>query len=152
MDLRLLPLALGLWLSTAGSLVVADVANPLAIVIWLICLCGICFWLITKNQFKYWNLTSTKFLILGLVLGVFLITIRIQPLISGPVAQAVNEKAVITISGEILDDPRRSKSVNGLDLSAGILALLNSKRRMQLFGAKVIKFECQFWFTFPEIN
>lgn len=118
MDLRLLPLALGLWLSTAGSLVVADVANPLAIVIWLICLCGICFWLITKNQFKYWNLTSTKFLILGLVLGVFLITIRIQPLISGPVAQAVNEKAVITISGEILDDPRRSKSVNGLDLSA----------------------------------
>lgn len=117
MDLRLLPLALGLWLSTSGTLVTTSSTNPFTILIWFLLLISFCYLIIFRFRFKSWQLVSSKFLVLGVVIGVLFCVLRLEPLISGPLNQAVRENAVVKVSGTLLTDPIRSNSVSGLDLS-----------------------------------
>ncbi len=117
MDLRLLPLALGLWFSTSGTLVVSSFANPFNFFIWLLLLFLLSYLLIFKVKMKTWQLISSKFLVVGLFIGVLLSLIRLEPLLNGPLKNAVAENAVINVSGTLLTDPVRSNTVSGLDLS-----------------------------------
>ena len=117
MDLRLLPLTLGLWISTAGTLLVLNQVSYLKIFLWLLALTFLSLTLYRKKRFKFWSAISTKFLVVGFVVGISATVIRIEPLVFGPLSRITDQNAVIQIEGELANDPRRSKSVSGLDLS-----------------------------------
>lgn len=117
MDLRLLPLALGLWIGAGGSLFVANLVSALAIVIWLVSLGLISYLLLAKVNLRYWEKINSKYLILGFIFGILLTGLRVEPLLVGPLSLAAKERAVVEVTGVMVNDPSRSKSVNGLDLS-----------------------------------
>lgn len=117
MDLRLLPLALGLWISTAGTLLVLNEVSYLKIFLWLLALIFLSLILYRKNKFEFWSIVSTKFLIAGFIIGISATAIRLEPFAFGPLAKVTDESAVVKITGELANDVRRSKSVSGLDLT-----------------------------------
>ena len=116
MDLRLLPLALGLWISTALTIFGLGSENRFAIFIWSITLFFLISTSIKRKGLIWWNQVSLQFLILGVLVGLILGIARFQPLVNGPVAQAARENSVVQLTGKIIDDPKRSKVANELDL------------------------------------
>lgn len=116
MDLRLLPLTIGLWLATAGSLIIGSSNNWYLIFIWALAIFFISFALVKRKLLNSWDLTSAKFFILGLLAGLAIATLRMQPLISGPIKTAAQDHAVVTVTGDLTEDVRRSKVTGGLDL------------------------------------
>lgn len=117
MDLRLLPFAAGLWLTTCGSLIIGSRQNIFYLTIWLVSLTLLSTALIRTKKLSLWNSTSLKFLVFGFIVGVLLAGFRLQPLIADPLRSAANQNAVIQVTGELISDPVRSKVTNSLDLA-----------------------------------
>lgn len=126
MDLRLLPIAIGLWLGTAVSLIVISSQSRFTLFIWLITLTLLGFAFRTQRVFAAWDLTSNSLAASGLVVGLILATFRLLPITTGPVAQAVKQEALVEVRGTVVSDVQRSKVTNALDMSTrdfGVLKL-----------------------------
>jgi competence protein ComEC len=115
-DLRLFPLAIGLWISTAGSLIVGSTQKYFYLFLWLSALSILIFSLIKNQYFRYWNLNSTKFLAIGFITGVILASFRMAPLTAEPLSIAAKENAIIQVTGVLVTDPTRSRVHNALNL------------------------------------
>ena len=116
MDLRLLPLSVGLWLSTLGTLLVASRQSPFLLFIWVITLVFLTFALVKQKIFRNWSIVSTKYVVIGFCVGFILALLRLEPLTTEPLNTISNEHAVITVAGQLIDDVKRSKVTNSLDL------------------------------------
>jgi hypothetical protein len=84
MDLRLLPLSLGLWLSTLGTLLVASRQSPFLLFIWVITLVFLTFALVKQKIFRNWSIVSTKYVVIGFCVGFILALLRLEPLTTEP--------------------------------------------------------------------
>ena len=138
MDLRLLWLAISLWLSTAIAIGIASNFHPLWMVLWLsVAAIGIG---VIKDRFRYSkvdSITITKFSLLGIATGVLLASIRVFPLITGPVHEASIQSQVVIGTGVIASDPVISTKRNALDWSAGeLLRVAVTVTEVEIHGTK----------------
>ena len=119
MDLRLAWLAISVWLSTAIALAIESHFNPLWVTVW------VCVVVIGTATLKR-NLTSpkqdlttiTRFVLLGVVAGVIIASLRVLPLITGPIHDASQQGAIVMGTGVVTSDPIVAPKKNALDWSA----------------------------------
>ena len=119
MDLRLAWLAISVWLSVAISLAIESRFNPIWVTVWI---CVVALGVTaTKSQLqssKYDLKTITRFVLLGVVVGVILATLRVLPLITGPIHESSQQGAIVKGTGVISSDPVVTPKKNALDWSA----------------------------------
>lgn len=115
MDLRLLPLAFGLWASTLISLFLLGLAKPYQIFIWICTIVFISFYLIKRKYLGNWNSVSIVFLIIGVICGPIIAAIRIVPLRTGLIHEAAKQNAVVEVSGVMESELQQIHSVNELN-------------------------------------
>lgn len=116
MDLRLIPLATGLWIGSCLGLVIGSTKPSALIFLALFVTIAVTAVLFQLREFKYWDQVSIRFLILGCVCGIALATLRLLPLGAKPLSQATKQHAVVQVTGVTIDDVRRSQVINSLDL------------------------------------
>jgi hypothetical protein len=118
-DLRLAWLAISVWLSVAISLAIESRFNPIWVTVWI---CVVALGVTaTKSQLqssKYDLKTITRFVLLGVVVGVILATLRVLPLITGPIHESSQQGAIVKGTGVISSDPVVIPKKNALDWSA----------------------------------
>lgn len=122
MDIRLGWLALSLWISTAISIGIETRLHPTWVVVWLIVAAtGI---QLARKHFQTVRtdyVTIAKFSILGVLLGLAVASIRVLPIISGPIAEASKHSQIVHGEGVIASDPIVSERREALDWSASEL-------------------------------
>ena len=122
MDLRLAWLAVGLWFSTAIAIAIETFFNPLWGVVWLVVVVYAA--QVVKNHFRSSRVdakTIFKFSLLGVIVGTLLATIRVLPLVTGPIHDASLNSQIVHGAGVVASDPVITTKRNALDWSSGQL-------------------------------
>lgn len=116
MDFRLSSLAIATWLSAAIVLASFGVSNP----IWMSAMCATSILVgrvfirrFSKNHLEAKTLVSM--ILLGAFLGGGIAALKIQPLISGPIAQASRSNSVVSGVATVTSDPVITHSKESLD-------------------------------------
>jgi hypothetical protein len=115
-DFRLSSLAVATWLAAAIVITSAGLANPA----WVSVMC-VTFVLITRVFIRRFSgneveiKTLLAMILLGTLLGTSIATIRILPLVAGPIAQVSQSNSVVSGVATITSDPILTQSKDDLD-------------------------------------
>lgn len=112
MDFRLVPLALGAWLATAGAIVVATRVSLVSVAVWLCALV-----LLAKAGGTRWavNSVAIALFVVGAVMGSILAVVRVWPVTSGPIFLGAQHSVVVRGTATVISDPVVTKRANHLD-------------------------------------
>ena len=109
MDLRLLPIAVSAWISTAIILSLGTRTAPQTILFFAAFVMLACFALLRKGSL------NVQLLVVGLVLGTVIGALRVWPLVSHPIRSDAGSHSVVHLIGTVTSDPMEFTHSGGLD-------------------------------------
>jgi competence protein ComEC len=118
-DLRLAWLAISVWFSTAVAIAIEFRFHPVWVVVWICVVVIGASALKQKLKFSKYDLrTISRFVFLGVVVGAIFATLRVLPLITGPIHDASKQGAIVMGTGVLSSDPITTQKRNALDWSS----------------------------------
>ena len=139
MDLRLIPLAFGLWLATAGTMAIGTRAPLGWIVVW-----GCVLAMTLATVARRWSPSAfdlrlaCKFIAVGFCMGLVLGLIRILPVVSGPVRTAGIEHRTARIEAVVSSDPVKTERQDGLNWASATFAHVTVRAERMSIGQQVL--------------
>lgn len=128
MDIRLVPLALGMWLSSATTIYASGRINPVSIIV-LLAVAVTSLVLLRQIQFR----AAVVLAFVGVLVGLSVALIRTIPLHNHILSEAINDERIVTITGFVVTDPiefERKQALDWVTQSAAVLEI--SSRTMQV--------------------
>ena len=139
MDLRLVPLASGLWLATAGTIAIGTRASPMWLVVW-----GCVLALGVASVARRWSPSTfdlrlaCKFVALGFGIGLVLGLIRILPVVAGPVRTAAAEHHTARLEAVVTSDPVKTERQDGLNWASATFAHVTVRAERMSIGQQAM--------------
>lgn len=105
-DARFVPIAVSIWVSTTGTVVVGLQRNPSALILWLTLFVAgslVILWIHRRTRSPVSAIT--KVVISGALLGVALALTRVLPIIQSPLISQAQHHSVINFTAKVISDP-----------------------------------------------
>ncbi len=112
MDYRLVPLAFGAWLATAGAIVVATRLSVVSVAVWL---CALVLAAKVGGRRCALDSVTIALFVVGAVLGSILAVVRVWPVTSGPIYAGAQHSVVVRGTATVISDPVVTRRANHLD-------------------------------------
>jgi len=133
------PLATGLWLAAAGTIVIGTRVSLTWIVVW-----GCVFALSATSMTRRWSPSTfdlvlvVKFASVGFALGTLLSLIRVLPVVSGPVRDAAIKHKTVRIEAVVTSDPVRRERQDHLNWGSNVSSHITVRAEQVTLGRQMV--------------